>query len=321
MKNIFYTLLFILFSAALATAQDFAKVDATVKTYPAFASADTFAEKVKADFTRDDEKARAIFTWIALNIKYDLGAYGVNEKPVAYKYKTEQEKLALQEKFRQELSQKTLKSKKGVCQGYATLYEVVAQKAGLEAVMVTGTSKSHPMHIGKPPGASDHAWNAVKINNQWKLLDATWGAGVVTGEKPAFAFKFNDAYFFTEPDTFFLNHYPDDKKWLLTDKDEADFANLPLVYGNALSEGYEVVEPALGTFTNKPGAVIAFKLKNLKPEDKVHYAFSQERKYMPVTLTANGNAYSFEVPLSAKSAGTLTIYVNQKSVVAYRINR
>ncbi|KOS05092.1 hypothetical protein AM493_02860 [Flavobacterium akiainvivens] len=321
MKKIFNTILIILFSTTFVNAQDFAKVDAAVKVYPSFADTDKFAEKVKTDFTRDDEKARAIFTWIALNVKYDLGAYGVNEKPVAYSYKTEQEKLNLQKKFREDLSQKTLKSKKGVCQGYATLYEVVAQKAGLEAAMVTGTSKSHPMHIGKAPGASDHAWNAVKINGQWKLLDATWGAGVVTGEKPAFAFKFNDAYFFAEPDTFFLNHFPDDKKWLLTNKTEADFANLPLIYGNALSEGYEFTAPTGGTFTNRPGGIIGFAVKNLKPDDKVHYAFSQERKYMPVTLTANGDAKTFQVPLTAKSAGTLTIYVNQKSVAAYRINK
>ncbi len=319
MKKLFYILLFI---SGTASAQDFAKVDATVKTYPSsFADAGTFADKVKADFTRDDEKARAIFTWIALNIKYDLAAYGVNEKPVAYSYKTEQEKQERQKKFREDIAQKTLRSKKGVCQGYATLYEIVAQKAGLEAVMVTGTSKSHPAHIGAAPGASDHAWNAVKINGQWKLLDCTWGAGVVTGEKPAFAFKFNDAYFFAEPDTFFLNHFPDDKKWLLTNKNEGDFANLPLVYGNALSEGYEIVTPTMGTFTNKPGGVINFKLKNLKPGDKVHYAFSQERKYVPVTLTPDGDVNGFSVPLSAKSVGTLTLYVNQKSIVAYRINR
>jgi hypothetical protein len=322
MKNMIkrYALL-LLFSGAIATAQDFAKVDATVKNYPAFADTGAFAEKIKADFTRDDEKARAIFTWIALNVKYDLGAYGVNEKPIAYSYKTEQEKLDRQKKFREDLSQKTLKSKKGVCQGYATLYEVVAQKAGLEAAMVTGTSKSHPMHIGKAPGASDHAWNAVKINGQWKLLDATWGAGVVTGEKPAFAFKFNDAYFFAEPDVFFLNHFPDDKKWLLTNKSEADFANLPLIFGNALSEGYEFTAPAGGTFTNKPGAAIDFKVKNLKPGDKVHYAFSAERRFMPLTLTADGDASTFRVPLTSKSVGTLTIYINQKSVAAYRIIR
>jgi len=310
----------LLLFSGFAHAQDFSKVDATVKKYPAtFADPAAFAAKVKTDFKRDDEKARAIFTWIATNVKYDLAAYGVNEKPVAYSYKTEQEKLEKQKKFKEDLAAKTLKSKKGVCEGYSTLFMIVAQKAGLEAVFIPGTSKSHPTHIGKAPGASDHAWNAVKIDGKWKLLDCTWGAGVVTGEKPAFAFKFNDGYFFAEPDVFFLNHYPDDKQWLLTNKTEDDFANLPLYFGNYLSEGYEFISPTAGTFTNKPGGVISFKIKNINPGDKVHYAFSQEKKYNQVNPVTDGDAVGFTVPLTAKSTGTLTIYINQKSVAAYRI--
>ncbi|MES2484420.1 MAG: transglutaminase domain-containing protein [Bacteroidota bacterium] len=317
-----YTLLLLILIAGYTHAQDFAKVDATVKNYPAtFSDSDKFANKVKADFTREDEKARAIFTWIATNVKYDLAAYGVNEKPVAYSYKTEQEKLEKQKKFKEDLAAKTLKTKKGVCEGYATLFMIVAQKAGLEAVFIPGTSKSHPMHIGKAPGASDHAWNAVKIDGKWKLLDCTWGAGVVTGEKPAFTFKFNDGYFFAEPDVFFLNHYPDDKQWLLTNKTETDFANLPLYYGNYLADGYEVITPVSGIYTNKPGGIISFKINNLKVGDKVHYAFSQEKKYNAITPKTDADTASFDVPLTAKSVGTLTIYVNQKSVVAYKINR
>jgi len=312
----------LLLCSGFAHAQDFAKVDAKVSQYPAtFADAATFAAKVKADFTREDEKARAIFTWIARNVKYDLAAYGINQQPVAYSYKTEQEKLEKQKKFREELAAKTLKTKKGVCEGYATLFMVVAQKAGLEAVFIPGTSKSHPTHIGKAPGASDHAWNAVKVDGKWKLLDCTWGAGVVTGEKPAFSFKFNDGYFFAEPDVFFLNHYPDDKQWLLTNKTEADFAGLPLYYGNYLADNYEFLTPTTGMITNKPGSVVSFKIKNFKPGDKLHYAFSQERVYKEITPVAEGDIAGFQVPLTAKSIGTLTIYVNQKSVAAYRINK
>lgn len=323
MKNIsklFYIVLLLV--TGMVNAQDFAKVDNTVKAYPkSFSDTDKFAGQVKADFKTDADKARAIFTWIALNVRYDLAAYGVNQRAVAYSFTTQEEKLAQQKKFREELATKTLKSKKGVCEGYATLFAVVADKAGLEAVVVPGTSKSHPMHIGKGPGANDHAWNAVKVDGEWKLLDATWAAGVVTGEKPAFAFKFNDGYFFAEPDVFFLNHFPDDKKWLLTTKTEADFANLPLYYGNYLMEGYNFISPGFGTFTNKAGAVVPFKIKNLKAGDTVHYAFSKTRKIEEVTYTKNGDVAEFEVPLNANSVGTLTIYINQKSVAGYKVNR
>ncbi|AWH86042.1 hypothetical protein HYN59_13385 [Flavobacterium album] len=315
--NLFFIILLLI--SGCMSAQDFAKVDAVVKAYPDFNDADKFAAKVNADFKRDDEKARAIFTWIATHIKYDLAAYGANERPVAYSFKTQEEKEAKQKKFKDDLAQKTLKSNKGVCQGYATLFLVVSEKAGLESVMITGTSKSHPAHIGAAPGASDHAWNAVKVGGEWKLLDATWAAGTVTGEKPQFGFKFNDKYFFTNPDVFFFNHFPDDKKWLFTAKTEKDFALLPLYYGNYLMGGYEFINPDGGTFTNPGSGFISFKLKNLQPGDKVSYAFSKEKVFKDANSVTTAGITEFQVPLSKASNGILTIYINQKSVAAYRI--
>lgn len=325
MRNITKTfnicLLLFLFLGFSVNAQDFAKVDNAVKGYPkSFSSPDKLAAQIGKDFTRDDEKARAIFTWIATNIKYDYAAYGVNEKPVAYSFKSQEEKIAKQKALKEELAQKTLKSKKGVCQGYATLYTVVADKLGLESDIIPGTSKSHPMHIGKAPGASDHAWNAVKIGGEWKLLDATWGAGTMVGAKPEFVFKFNDKYFFSDPDTFFLNHFPDNKKWLLTNKTEKEFANLPLYYGNALMEGYEFLAPDSGVLTTSSGAV-SFKIKNLKPGDNVHYAFSKDRVFKEVSPMRKGEEVSFLIPLNSNSVGTLTVYINQKSAAAYKINK
>lgn len=322
-SKLFCLLLFIFLSLGFsANAQDYAKVDNIVKAYSkSFSSSDKLAEQINKDFTRDDEKARAVFTWIATNIKYDYAAYGVNERPVAYTFRTQEEKIAKEKAMKQELAQKTLKSKKGVCQGYSTLYLVVAQKLGLECEIIPGTSKSHPSHIGKGPGARDHAWNAVKIGNEWKLLDTTFGAGTVTGAKPQFVFKFNDKYFFSDPDTFFLNHFPDDKKWLLTDKTEKDFANLPLYYGDYLMKGYEFITPEAGVFKAAPSGFIAFKVSNLKAGDLVHYAYSRDNVVKEIKPEYTGTTATFNIPLSNASVGTLTVYINQKSVASYRINK
>jgi hypothetical protein len=316
-----YTLLLFFAVVSPSQAQDFTKVDNTVKQYPKFNDIDKLASQINADFKTDIDKARAIFTYIATTVKYDYAAYGVNQRPVAYSYRTEQEKLEKQKQFKEELAVKTLKSRKAVCQGYSTLYDILAAKTGLESVIITGTSKSHPAHIGKGPGASDHAWNAVKINGKWKLLDATWAAGVVTGAKPEFSFKFNDGYFFAEPDVFFLNHFPDDTKWLLTNKTANDFANLPLYYGNYLMGNYNFVSPVNGSFTNKAGAVIPFKITNLKPGDKVHYVFSKDKTFKEVFPKDGSTVAEFNVPLSASSTGTLTVYINLKSVAAYSIEK
>lgn len=322
MKNILLKInLILLLVSFTAFGQDYAKADDVVRDYPkSFSDTDKLAGLINKDFKRDHEKARAIFTWIATNVKYDLAAYGVNERPIGFSYSTQQEKIEKQKKLEYDLALKTLRSRRGVCQGYSTLYKILAEKTGLEAVIVTGTSKSHPAHIGKMPGASDHAWNAVKIDGQWKLLDVTFGAGAVSGNPPVFQFRYNDKYFFTDPKVFFLNHYPDDEKWLFTQATAGDFANLPLYYGNYHMGGYEFLTPAMGTYTAKP-SVLTFKVKNLKPEDRLAYAFSRERIFRKIVPVRNGDTAEFQVPLSAASAGTLTIYVNQKSAVAYRIEK
>jgi len=54
-------------------------------------------------------------------------------------------------------------NKVGVCAGYAAAYKLLADEAGLEAIVVTGFLE----------GILPHAWNRVNINGQWYTVDAT----------------------------------------------------------------------------------------------------------------------------------------------------
>ena len=54
-------------------------------------------------------------------------------------------------------------SGKAVCDGYAGMFQALATKAGLESRLV----------LGRADGQR-HAWNVVKIDGTWKLVDATW---------------------------------------------------------------------------------------------------------------------------------------------------
>lgn len=53
----------------------------------------------------------------------------------------------------------------GVCNAYATLFDKLATKAGLEVRYATGFSKK----TGEP-----HIWNMVKVDGNWYNLDTTW---------------------------------------------------------------------------------------------------------------------------------------------------
>lgn len=52
---------------------------------------------------------------------------------------------------------------KCVCAGYAAAFKLLAQEAGLEAIVVTGYLD----------GNLAHAWNKVKIDDEWQIVDVT----------------------------------------------------------------------------------------------------------------------------------------------------
>ena len=51
----------------------------------------------------------------------------------------------------------------GVCASYAADFKLLADAAGLECIVVTGMLE----------GSTPHAWNKVKIDGQWYIVDAT----------------------------------------------------------------------------------------------------------------------------------------------------
>lgn len=60
-----------------------------------------------------------------------------------------------------------LESGKGVCAAYAGLFQMMAKEAGLESKVVVGTSYSYS-------NWGSHAWNIVKLNDEWYHVDTTW---------------------------------------------------------------------------------------------------------------------------------------------------
>lgn len=329
MKKIQSALRFILVTTFIfltqnLVAQDYSQIDQIVSKYPKnYSKLEDLANKINKDFIEEEEKARAIFYWIATNVKYDVKAYFSqrSDRPVAYSFKSQEEKLAKQRQFKLDLALNTLKSKKAVCQGYTALFDHLAELANLESVTVTGTSKTNPAQIGKLPGASDHAWNAIKINGEWKLVEPTWASGVVDPAKQIFIPKFNDGYFLTPPHIFAFTHFPDDKKWLLGNLTEQQFAASPLYYGEYVQASYTFLSPNTGIFDLKKFNVVPFKIENLKSEDQVTYVFSRFKKVELPVLKRDGKNTEFEIQIPSNATGFLTLYINNKGIAVYKIQR
>ncbi|MBV9386724.1 MAG: hypothetical protein JOZ78_09885 [Chroococcidiopsidaceae cyanobacterium CP_BM_ER_R8_30] len=167
------------------------------------------------------EKARIIYSWIAYNITYDLPTY-------------------LSDNYGDSSPQKVLITRKGVCSGYANLYKALARAMGLEAIIIDGYAKGYGYVISNNTQIN-HAWNAVKINNRWYLLDPTWGAGNIKGGE--FNRQFNPYYFATPPEQFIFDHFPVENKWQLLAKHHTreQFNTTPEISPEFFKDGLHLV--------------------------------------------------------------------------------
>lgn len=151
------------------------------------------ASKIGQVASNDWEKARLAYSWITKNIAYDVA-------------------MAETRNIDDLRPETVLARRETICSGYANLYQALAQALGLEVVIIEGFGRGGDFVVGDDPNVN-HAWNGVKINDQWYLLDATWGAGSVNDGQ--FKFNFNPHYFATEPEQLITSHFPRESQWQL----------------------------------------------------------------------------------------------------------
>ena len=163
------------------------------------------AKKICAKSTTDIQKARAIFTWVATNITYDVY---IN---AATCYSADG----------------TWKQRSGVCQGYALLFNELAKTVGLNAEYVSGFSKNFMYKYGESFGS--HGWSIVHLSNRDMLLDPCWAAGSADIPNKTFTFDFKDCWFDVDPNVMIASHYPRESKFqaLSTPVTQNKFASLP----------------------------------------------------------------------------------------------
>ncbi|WP_169173074.1 transglutaminase domain-containing protein [Bifidobacterium oedipodis] len=115
-----------------------------------------------ASVTGNDEKTKAqqIENWIAANGQYDYDAYNGH---LQLKAQSGSSPYETYERYPYAWTSGILLKGKGVCASYADAFTAIAREVGLETLSVTGDV-----------AAGRHAWNRVKIDNQWLDTDPTW---------------------------------------------------------------------------------------------------------------------------------------------------
>jgi transglutaminase-like putative cysteine protease len=138
-------------------------------------------------------KVKIIHDWMIYNINYDYKAYDTGNIP------------------RQSASA-TLKTGKAVCWGYAALFQIMCEMAGVPCQLIEGYGRgvNYDPASSREQIAANHAWNAVRIGDGWYLLDVTWDSNSLEqlGE-------YSESWLFSPPEAVVFSHFPEKSVWQL----------------------------------------------------------------------------------------------------------
>lgn len=128
---------------------------------------------VVKDGMSDVEKSEAINQYLCDNAEYDYDALEAHDEFEASNESTYSSAYAdYQAKYGTAFTvEGILLEGKGVCASYAKSYQVIASYFGLDSRYVTGIT-----------AGGLHAWNLVKLDGEWKVVDVTWNDSTVPNQ-------------------------------------------------------------------------------------------------------------------------------------------
>jgi len=291
--------------------QDYQQIDASILMYPeSFDSPEQLSKFISRDFVTEEEKVRAIYNWIILNISYDPDEY----KQFNYNFKNYRERNEKEKKTREKIIVRTLQKGIAVCEGYAMLFEKLCELQGISNYLVRGDIKTNFNDIGRP-FKNSHMWNVAVIDGNPYLFDPTWGAGRYNRK-----FIKEPSYFYykAEPELFIKTHYPSILEDAFIDQiiSREVFAELPLIISESLRIE-DVVFPMNGIIQSDAYFdEIGFTINNCNPKE-VSYSFGGEKISLKNKEIIE-ESLCFSVPLQL-GVETLLIYFDEKPALGYRI--
>ncbi len=257
----------------------------------------------------DFDKARAIYRWLAANIVYDVQSYLCGALPPAG-------------------AGNTFQSGRAMCEGFSSLFEQMGKAVGLEVVTIHGWGKGYGYTPGQTFAQENHAWNAIKVGEEWHLLDPTWGGGYVN-EGGQYVRDFEDFYFLTPPEQFIYSHFPREPRWqLLAEPVSAEtFLALVRPQPDFYRHGLELTENREGVIRSTGLTTLAF---HAPPEAfMIAKVYSGGRDFTPRPLAGrrDGERIVFELPLQGPASYEVKLYATTGDeygmydhVVKYRID-
>jgi hypothetical protein len=226
----------------------------------------SLSRKITSGITSERKKLEAILYWVTENIEYDVANYqrslsGQKIYPDFHIHHTDS--IARERAYDEAIACLTIFRRKGVCDGYARLFKSLCIHSGIQCVVVNGKAKTILSEQ-----LEGHAWNAVRLEGKWQLVDPTWASGYVNGD--TYTKKRHLFYFLTDPQAMFINHLPDEQKWTLLNKEfnATTFGQSPIEDVTVIEKGLIDYNPKKRELKIKRGQPITFSMEfNKSPED------------------------------------------------------
>jgi len=291
---------------------------------------DTLSYLLTSPYTNELEKVRSIFSWITEHISYNTVRYRM--RMAAYKDDGAEADYDADSVFKtldERVARITLKRRYALCDGYARLFKSLCDFANIKCVVITGYARTN---FGGNQFRCNHKWNAVMIDSNWYLLDATWASGYISFSGDDFIKNQNDNYFLTSPPYFVQDHYPDDIKWTLMDNPPSfsEFNHSPF---KQPAFNYKILSysPSKGIINATVGDTVTIVLETVDDKknlclldkssiDSADIAFADSLLKTNKTSVISSNKISATYIVNSDAAKWLQVIYNSNVILRYKLN-
>ncbi len=318
-----YTIFLLLLSIChqFTWSQNYQLIDEKVYGYPVFNNIETLSIRIQNDFKTDIERTRAVFIWMAKNLEYDINTSLKPKVKTTFFYSSQRNLKNQIREYQENLATVAFSSRKALCEGFSLLFVELCHYVGLEAIQINGVTKISATEIDVFRTVKDHAWNAVKIQNQWKLIDVTWSAGSRNLETGVWQKDVDDYFFMTPPQQFLTSHYPEHKIWQLIKEPItlSEFFEKPVFYKDYFKNELILSQNQKGVIEVSNNKIIVEFDKKDKNHD-LYYTFSNDR-YSKLLYLKKTKEKKYQAILDYDGApsNTLTLYLNNNPIIDFKI--
>ena len=269
------------------------------------------AAKITKDFKANEDKARAIYYWIANNIAIDPKATKKNDP-------------------KNTLPELVIAGRKTTPLGFSLLVQEMCSYAKIRCLSIDGYVKNNAEEINTKGEEKNYSWNVVQLGQSpetWYYIDACRASGYLDAKYTLFTKEFTSQYFFTDKRLFNLIYFPDNMAWQLGEasvKTLTSYYQLPIISNYAVSLEMRKLAPLTGLIKTKINIPInfSFTINNENIINKivlVKIVGKKVSKEEAMNYTNDNGVITFSNTFKKEEEFQMQVVVNGKVLLQYLV--